>query len=315
MVNGHARKLTQASRLSQRNGHSNPFLYDSGQIANSRLKWEVHCGDALAALTTMPAESFDSVVTSPPYFWQRDYKVKGQIGMEPSVDEYVQSIADIMDQVRRVLRPTGSLLLNLGDTYYSGKGKPHGKDPKHNGRRWDVIRAVDASGLGLPKKTLIGIPWRVALEMVERGWVLRAPIIWRRENALPEANVHDRPWRTYEFVFLFAQSRHYNFSRRPLVAENVEDVWTIESHPKGGRRHPAVFPPELVRRCLAVGNPKRGLVLDPFVGSGTVMRVALEEGMSVVGIDLKRAFCRMISKELRELPTTLGRNPGNGRLR
>lgn len=163
-----------------------------------------------------------------------------------------------------------------------------------------MLRAVDTSGLGVPQKTLIGVPWRVALGMISRGWILRAPIIWRRENAIPEPNALDRPWRTYEFLFMFTKSRRYDFTRDPLKSRHVEDVWTIESRPMAGRTHPAVFPAELVSRCLQVGNPRRGPVLDPFVGSGTVLRVALELGMDAVGIDLNARFCKAIAKQLQK---------------
>jgi DNA modification methylase len=207
-------------------------------------------------------------------------------------------MAGAMDEVRRVLTPRGVLFLNLGDTYYSGKGQPHGGDRKHIGRRTGGLRAVDASGLGKPKKTLLGMPWRVALEMIERGWILRAPIVWRRENAIPEPNAVDRPWRTYEYVFLFSKSRTYDFDRRPLVAEDIEDVWTVESQSRAGREHPAVFPTELVRRCLAIGNPCRGPVLDPFAGSATVLRTALEFGCQADGIDLSRKFCQQMVADL-----------------
>ena len=246
----------------------------------------------------MARDYFACVVTSPPYFWQRDYEVAGQIGLEPSIDEYVHSICNVMDEVQRVLAPQGVLFLNLGDTYYSGKGRPQGHDRKHKGRRLKTVRAVDTGGLDAPKKTLLGMPWRVALEMIGRGWILRAPIIWRRKNAIPEANVKDRPWRTYEFVFLFAKSREYRFTREPLKTSGIEDVWTIESPPKARREHPAVFPSELVHRCLELGNPDGGPVLDPFAGSGTVLRVAGARGMAAAGIDLNRNYCKALVAEL-----------------
>ena len=246
----------------------------------------------------MVADRYACVITSPPYFWQRDYQVPGQIGLEPTVEGYVEAVCDVMDGVRRVLAPDGVLFLNLGDTYYSGKGQPTGGDRKHAGRRMSGLRAVDASGLGKPKKTLLGMPWRVALEMIDRGWTLRAPIIWRRENAVPEPNAVDRPWRTYEHVFLFSKSRSYGFDRRPLIEEGVEDVWTVESQSRAGREHPAVFPADLVRRCLAIGNPGRGPVLDPFAGSATVVRAALELGCEADGVELSPAYCRIAADSL-----------------
>ena len=203
-----------------------------------------------------------------------------------------------MDRVKNVLMPEGVLFLNLGDTYYSGKGKPKGTDRKHNGRRFQEIRAVDASGLGPPKKTLLGMPWRVALAMVDRGWILRSTIIWRRKNTVPEPNVRDRPWRSFEYLLLFSKARNYRFSRSLLREIGEEDVWTIESQSQAGREHPAVFPRELVERCLAVGNPDGGRVLDPFVGSGTVLKAALECGVAADGVDLNPAFCRSLVAEL-----------------
>ncbi len=226
--------------------------------------------------------------------------MSGQIGLEKTIDEYVKAVCDVMDGVNRVLSPRGVLFLNLGDTYYSGKGKPQGTDRKHNGRRMSALRAVDASGLGKPKKTLLGMPWRVALGMIDRGWILRAPIIWRRENAIPEPNAVDRPWRTYENVFLFSKRRSYHFNRTALEEAMIEDVWTLEARSRAGGAHPAVFPRELVRRCLQIGNPQLGPVIDPFAGSATVVRVALEMGANADGIDLSPAYCRASAASLQK---------------
>jgi DNA modification methylase len=289
-----------ARKAPELNGTSSvdAFEFWTGKQSPTGPDWHLYGGDAREVLKALAPAQVSCVVTSPPYFWQRDYEVPGQIGLEPSIEVYVRSVCNAMQEVKRVLHPKGVLFLNLGDTYYSAKGRPQGHDPKHNGRRLKVLRAVDTSGLGKPQKTLLGMPWRVALRMIDRDWVLRAPIIWRRESPIPEPNVKDRPWRTYEFVFLFSKSRHYRFRRGPLKAAGVEDVWTVESRPRAGNGHPAVFPPELVRRCLKLGNPTKGLVLDPFVGSGTVLRVALELGMPAIGIDLNLRFCRRIAADL-----------------
>jgi DNA modification methylase len=261
--------------------------------------WEVHRGDACGVLSTLDPNQFNCVITSPPYYWQRDYKVEGQIGLEWQINDYVSAIANTMDEVKRVLRKDGLLFLNLGDTYYSGKGQPKGVDRKNGARRFG-LRAVDASGLGVPQKTTIGMPWRIALEMVGRGWTLRAPIVWRREGSLPEPTAKDRPWRTYEFVFMFSKSRKYHFSRDKLGGE--EDVWTISERPKHSKGlHFAAFPDELVSKCLAVGCPMNGRVLDPFAGTGTVLRVALEAGRSATGIDLSPAYCEHMVRTLRSL--------------
>jgi DNA modification methylase len=239
------------------------------------------------------------VVTSPPYYSQRDYGVEGQIGLEKTIPGYVDRIVDTFQQVKRVLAPDGTLFLNLGDTYYCGKGQPVGVDRKNGARRFG-LRPVDASGLGVPRKTAIGIPWRVAIAMIERGWTLRCPIIWLRNAAIPEPTSHDRPWRTYEMLFLFTRSPKYHFVRQNLKGE--EDVWTISNRPKYSKGvHSATFPEELVQKCLDVGCKAGGEVLDPFSGSGTVLRVALLSGRPAVGIDLSEKYCAHTAKSVSSL--------------
>lgn len=265
------------------------------------ISWSVHKGDAIQVLRQLhdQKEVYNCVITSPPYFWQRDYKVTGQIGLEQTIEGYVMAIADTMDEVRKVLAKDGLLFLNLGDTYYSAKGEPKGPDRKSNARRFG-LRAVDASGLGVPRKTIIGLPWRVALEMICRGWTLRSPIVWQREKSLPEPTAKDRPHRTYEMVFMFSKSPRYQFSRAGLNGE--EDIWKISDRPKSSNGvHNAAFPEQLVEKCLAVGCCDGGRVLDPFAGSGTVLRVALQTGRPSVGIDLSERFCEHMVSELRHL--------------
>jgi DNA modification methylase len=263
--------------------------------------WQVFNRDAGEVLKTLPENSFKCVVTSPPYYSLRDYGVDGQIGLEETVDAYVRSLCAVMDEVFRVLHTNGVLFLNLGDTYYSGKGKSHGTDRKSNKRRFG-LRPVDKSGglgVGLQRKSIIGVPWRVALEMSQRSWVLRSPIIWHRERCLPEA-VNDRPRRSYEYVFMFVKDRRYYFNRKPLIDKKVEeDMWTIAARPKPTNGiETAPYPDELVQRCLDIGCPENGAVLDPFAGSGTTLRVAIKSGRPATGIDLNPAFCQYIVNEL-----------------
>ena len=269
--------------------------------------WDVYEGNASDVLKTLPPEQFNCAVTSPPYYWLRDYGVQGQIGHESAVGEYVEALARTMDQVYRVLTKDGLLFLNLGDTYYSGKGKSHGTDPKSSKRRFG-LRAVDKSGglgIELKPKSIIGIPWRVALEMAKRKWVLRSAIIWHRKHALTEA-VQDRPRRSYENIFMFAKSRSYFFNREALRNILVEeDVWTISARPKPTNGiDTAPFPDELVERCLDLGCPRSGSVLDPFAGAGTTVRVAVTSGRSATGIDLNPSFCRYMAAQLQTFEST-----------
>lgn len=274
-----------------------------GQLSTG-TNWSVYCGSSEDVLKRLPDSSVNCVITSPPYYWLRDYGIEGQIGLEDSVQGYIDAIAKVMDETYRVLRKDGVLFLNLGDTYYSGKGKSHGTDRKSNKRRFG-LRAVDKSGglgIGMQRKSLIGIPWRVAIEMTTRGWILRSPIIWHRENCLPES-VKDRPNRSYENLFLFAKDRKYFFNKQPLIDKKVEeDMWTIPSRPKARNGlDTAPYPDELVVRCLEIGCPPGGIVLDPFLGSGTTTRVAVQMGYSAIGIDLNPEFCKYAVDSLKGL--------------
>ncbi|MEQ8995117.1 MAG: site-specific DNA-methyltransferase [Coleofasciculus sp. B1-GNL1-01] len=270
-----------------------PWLDKWSNVTKNGILWSVFQGDAHSVLLDLPSNHFNCVITSPPYYWLRDYGVEEQIGQETSVEGYVSAIASVMDEVKRVLKDDGVLFLNLGDTYYSGKGKSQGRDRKSSKRRFG-LRAVDKSGglgIGLQPKTIIGMPWRVAIEMTMRGWVLRSPIIWHRKHCLPES-VKDRPRRSYEYVFMFAKNRRYYFNRSMLEKEEEEDMWTIAARPKPTNGiYTAPFPDELVQRCLDIGCPADGIVLDPFAGGGTTLRVALQSGISATGIDLNPEFC------------------------
>ena len=293
---------TTAARDSSRDSS----LRESGAVQtwdgiSAGRKWSIHQGSALEVLKDLDAQCVDCIITSPPYFWLRDYGVEGQIGLEDTVDDYVSALLDVMAEARRVLKRRGLAFLNLGDTYYSGKGKSHGTDAKSKKRRFG-LRAVDKSGglgLGLQRKSLIGIPWRVALALAEDGWVLRSAIIWHRKNGLPEF-VRDRPSRTYEYVFMLARNRHYHFEKNELPNKIEEDLWTIPAQPRANAGlSTAPFPDGLVKRCLKIGCPPGGVVLDPFVGSGTTVRVALDTGRSGIGIDLSGEFCRHAAQMLK----------------
>ncbi|PEG33006.1 site-specific DNA-methyltransferase [Mycolicibacterium agri] len=274
-----------------------PNVVASGK--QSGRSWDLIQGDCREQAALLEPESIDCVVTSPPYFWQRDYDVEGQIGMEATIQGFVDNIAASMGALREALKPTGTVFLNLGDTYYNAKGRPHGEDAKHRRRRMSVLRAVDGPGLGLPRKSLIGIPWRVALAMQAAGWTLRSDIIWMRESSIPEPTAKDRPWRKYEHIFMFTKSVRYYFDREALQGE--EDVWFIEPERNSLARgtHYAPYPRDLVRRCIAVGCPEDGTVLDPFTGGGTTMSVALEMKRHAVGIELNQDFCDHIAGVLK----------------
>lgn len=293
-------------------GESENGLLPEGTLRNTYYgrrdvtPWIISQDDALAALKRLPDDFVDCVVTSPPYYWQRDYGVDGQTGQEATLAEYVRTLKKVFAQVRRVLKATGVAFIVLGDTYYSGRGQPKGGDPKQTWRgvARQKYRAVDKPGFGVPKKSLLGVPWRVALALQEDAWVLRSSVVWRKKKALAEPSVRDRPWTTTETIFIVTKTGKYHFDRNGLG--NDEDVWDIPATSANRRyRHAAPFPEALVERCLAAGCPPGGIVLDPYAGSATTLVVAADRGNPAIGIELNADYVtrgrqRLITKRMKK---------------
>lgn len=301
------------------------------------------CGDALEMLRTLPDNSVHCCVTSPPYYALRDYGVDGQIGREDTPAQYVARLTDVFSEVRRVLRPSGTLWLNIADTY-AGKGNQGDSvDPKYpNGRTGQTV-AINRRVEGCKAKDMIGIPWMLAFALRDSGWYLRSDIIWMKANPMPES-CKDRPSRCYEHVFLLTKSRSYYYDAAAIaepVAEstpmrmrrkfsknkysagipgqahqhlndyrpngyaeedipllrNKRDVWQINSVPYKGA-HFAAYPPKLVETCLLAGCPQDGIVLDPFLGSGTTAAVAKQMGRHYIGIELNPDYCELAKQRI-----------------
>lgn len=301
------------------------------------------CGDALEMLRTLPDNSVHCCVTSPPYYALRDYGVDGQIGREDTPAQYVARLTDVFSEVRRVLRPSGTLWLNIADTY-AGKGNQGDSvDPKYpNGRTGQAV-AINRRVEGCKAKDMIGIPWMLAFALRDSGWYLRSDIIWMKANPMPES-CKDRPSRCYEHVFLLTKSRSYYYDAAAIaepVAEstpmrmrrkfgknkysagipgqahqhlndyrpngyaeedipllrNKRDVWQINSVPYKGA-HFAAYPPKLVETCLLAGCPQDGIVLDPFLGSGTTAAVAKQMGRHYIGIELNPDYCELAKQRI-----------------
>ena len=173
-------------------------------------------GDSLAVLKTLPDESVDCCVTSPPYWGLRDYGKAEQLGLERTPEAYVENLVQVFREVRRVLKADGTLWLNLGDSYCStGKGKKLPNQTLHGKNRQDRYPAdrpatADQRASGLKSKDLVGIPWRVAFALQQDGWYLRSDIIWQKPNCLPES-VRDRPTKSHEYIFLLSKSPRYYY--------------------------------------------------------------------------------------------------------
>ena len=189
---------------------------------------KILCGDAAECLKTLPEGSVNMCVTSPPYYGLRDYGTDGQIGIEPSPDEYIARLIAVFDEVYRVLADDGTLWVNIGDSYAgSGKG-PMSLEVMGNGKNKNLydmksrIYEVPKKWQGIKPKDMIGIPWMLAFALRERGWYLRSDIIWHKTNCLPEST-KDRPTKSYEHIFLLAKSPHYYFDYQ-AIREPLKEV-------------------------------------------------------------------------------------------
>ncbi|HAF14927.1 MAG TPA: site-specific DNA-methyltransferase [Blastocatellia bacterium] len=258
-------------------------------------------GDALTELAKFPEKVFECCVTSPPYWGLRDYGIAGQTGAEMSVDEYIEKLVSIFAQVRRVLSDEGTLWLNIGDSYTSGNRTWRDNDKKNPARAMSYRPPTPA---GLKPKDLIGVPWRLAFALQSDGWHLRSDIIWHKPNCQPES-VLDRPTQAHEYLFLMAKSEKYYYDFEAIKEPTKENnglrnrrtVWSINT--EGLKEaHFAVFPPSLVKPCILAGSKPSSLVLDPFLGSGTVAEVCIETGRRCVGIELNPDYAEIAQKRI-----------------
>lgn len=270
-------------------------------------------GDAATVLGRLPAASVDCVVTSPPYYLLRDYGVPGQLGHDDSVSGWVSGLVAVMNELARVLKPSGSVWLNVGDSY-----------SRH--RRY-----------GAPSKSLLLGPERLVLALAERGWVVRNKVVWAKPNPMP-ASVRDRLTCSWEPLYLLVRSPRYYFNldairtphvsrRRPTNSpatakyggrhpawagplagsndgllraraegrpghprgKNPADVWSIATAGYAGA-HFATFPARLLTKPILASCPPSGVVLDPFMGAGTVAIEAERLGRDWLGIELNPAY-------------------------
>jgi len=299
-------------------------------------------GDCREALKQVADESIHTCVTSPPYFGLRSYNGgDDEIGSEQEVHEYVKAMVDVFREVRRCLRPDGTLWLNLGDSYMSQKNVA--PPPQTIGGQRDMPTTIPGNRReqkGLKHKDLIGIPWRVAFALQADGWWLRQDIIWHKPNPMPES-VEDRCTKAHEYIFLLSKKSHYyydheaikedakyadcgrpsakkgsfNAKGEPLPGQlpfraivekkNKRSVWKVNTKGYKGA-HFAVYPKNLILPCILAGCPEGGNVLDPFTGSGTTAVVALENNRNFVGTELNPDYIKLAEKRIaHEIPNTL----------
>lgn len=192
-------------------------------------KIRLHLGDSLAVLKTLPSNSVHCLVSSPPYFQQRDYKVTGQIGLEKTVEEFIGNLAAVFMECYRVLHSSGVAFINIGDSYATGG---HGGGGSFMEARDSWEEKVDKTGFrhtpGFKQKDLIGTPWRLAFALQSAGYYLRSDIIWHKPTAFPES-VTDRPSKSHEYVFLLTKNSRYYYDqdavREPTGNESDPDEY------------------------------------------------------------------------------------------
>ena len=289
----------------------------------------IYQGDCRDILNLCIAEkSVQCCVTSPPYFGLRDYGHAGQIGMEPTPDEYVAKMVEVFRAVRDVLRDDGVLWLNLGDSYngYMANQRGTGLETKRQQARKYIEPGAGLRTDTMKNKDLMGMPWRVAFALQADGWYLRQDIIWHKPNPMPES-VRDRCTKAHEYMFLLSKSERYYWDAEAMQEpetmkpqnrltprkanpdakvhgmpeyrqqeggtgggmRNKRSVWTIATRPYKGA-HFATFPPALIEPCILAGSRPGDLVLDPFMGSGTTAAVALQHGRRALGCELNPEY-------------------------
>lgn len=185
---------------------------------------KIYAGDCLETMREWPDSFIDCVVTSPPYYGLRDYHSEDQLGLEEHPDLYIGRIVEIFREIRRILKDSGTVWLNLGDSYAQGGNGGHQKSNSfhgHNKRTGDRERIFKKAPDGYKPKDLMGIPWQAALALRADGWYLRSDIIWHKLNPMPES-VKDRPTKSHEYIFLLTKSSRYYYDPE-AIAEKIDD--------------------------------------------------------------------------------------------
>jgi len=268
----------------------------------------VHNVDCLSALRGIPRDSIDVIVTSPPYWGQRDSK---GIGCETDPRDYVNNLAEILLEAMRCLKPTGTLWLNIGDAYntpvnwrfddmrYSSLGAD-GEGLAETNSAYTKKRAkrkafIDKSAGWLQYGNLLAIPYRIALKLTEHGSLFRGEVIWEKSRPLPEG-ICRRPHRKHEGIYIFAKEEKHRFRVKPPVGS----VWKLVQSPNL-TPHCSTFPLDLpVQAIRAADPPEDAIVLDPFMGSGTTGRAARLLGYQFLGFEIDADTCSIANDYIYE---------------
>jgi len=296
---------------------------------------KIEFGDCRETMRKWAQENIkvQTCVTSPPYYGLRDYGHDGQIGLEETPEEYIKAMVEVFRRVWDILEDNGTLWLNIGDSY-SGSGKGPSKSLNKEHHNMESIHSKIIPN-GCKPKDLIGIPWMLAFALRADGWYLRQDIIWHKPNPMPES-VQDRCTKAHEYIFLLSKSKNYYFDHESIKEmansksegvrfggnkygddddpkyatksgnvskeyekANKRSVWTVTTKPYSGA-HFAVFPSDLIEPCILAGAPVGGIVLDPFMGSGTTAQVAQHLGRQYMGCELNPDYKELQDSRLKQ---------------
>jgi DNA modification methylase len=267
-------------------------------------------------------------------------RIDSQLGLEETPEEYIKAMVEVFRCVWDVLEEDGTLWLNIGDSYCGTGSKGEWVDPKnYEGRNGQAVSKTQKLA-GYKSKDLIGIPWMLAFALRADGWYLRQDIIWHKPNPMPES-VQDRCTKSHEYIFLMSKSQKYFYDAESIkedavtagnisasfqgkqgtaeyhaqsggvgseakeyIHKNKRSVWTIPVKPYAGA-HFAVFPQELIEPCIMAGAPVGGIVLDPFMGSGTTAQVAQHLGRQYLGCELNPDYKPLQDKRISQMSLVL----------
>lgn len=299
---------------------------------------QIYNSECLSWLKSLPDKSINCCVTSPPYYRLRDYGNDAQIGLENTPEEYIKKLVDVFHEVRRILRDDGTLWVNIGDSYAGSMkgaaGYPeNAMNYKQGTNRGTLGKATLVKQCtGCKSKDLIGIPWMLAFALRTDGWYLRQDIIWNKPSVMPES-VKDRCTKSHEYIFLLSKSKKYYFDRDSIaepatsfdsiirdrdttklnnnpgrtkmkglvrndyITRNKRSVWSVATQPLR-EAHFATFPEKLIVDCIKAGCPEDGIVLDPFMGSGTTAIVSRKLNRNYIGAELNSDYVRIARKRL-----------------
>lgn len=298
----------------------------------------IYNAECLTGLSLLPDNSINCCITSPPYYGLRDYGNDRQIGLEDTPEEYIEKLVNVFHEVYRVLKPDGTLWINIGDSYAgSMKGAAQFPDNAMNYKQGTNRGTLGKATLvkqctGCKPKDLIGIPWMLAFALRADGWYLRQDIIWNKPSVMPES-VRDRCTKSHEYIFLLSKRRRYYFNAGEIAEpastynEIVRDRSTTKLNNTPGRSkmgglvrndyhtrnkrsvwtvatqplreaHFATYPEKLIVDCIKAGCPEGGIVLDPFIGAGTTALVARKLNRNYVGFELNPDYVSLARRRI-----------------